>query len=328
MTKGFILGKFIPLHRGHIGLIEFAQKQCDELIILICASDKETIPGCVRLKWLQETFKDTPKIKPTLFNYLEHDLPNTSISSKRVSQIWASKIQNIFPDIDIVFSSETYGDYLADFLHCKHISFEPERKTHKISATGIRELVFKNWNYIAVVARPYFVKTICIYGTESTGKSTLAKGLAAHYQTDFVPEMARHIIEQTEECTEEHLMQIAELQAKTILQKLKTARMFLFVDTDLNITRSYAKFLFGNELTVPNWIEEVNRFDLYLYLDNDSPHIQDGTRLDNKRRNELNDFHKKELVDKGIKFELITGDWQERFEKSISIIDKLSGCQK
>ena len=250
-------------------------------------------------------------------------MPSTSISSKNVSQIWASKIQDIFPDIDLIFSSETYGNYLAEFLHCKHISFDPERMMNKISATEIRENTLKHWNYIAASARPYFVKKVCIYGTESTGKSTLAKRLATHYQTDFVPEMARCIIEETDECTEQHLLQIAELQAKTIKEKLKTANKILFVDADLNITRSYSKFLFGNELTVPNWIEEVNQFDLFIYLDTDAPHIQDGTRLDNQRRNELNVFHKKELTGKAIKFELITGDWQQRFEKTVSIIDKL-----
>src|ERR1700712_1248847 len=135
MIRGFILGKFYPLHSGHIGLIEFAEKQCDELIILVCASDKETISGPLRLKWLQETFTTRPGIKPTLLNYSEQELPNTSISSRKVSRIWASKIQAILPEIDVVFSSETYGDYLAEFLHCKHILFEPKRIIHKISAT-------------------------------------------------------------------------------------------------------------------------------------------------------------------------------------------------
>ncbi len=323
MKTGLVLGKFYPLHSGHINLIEFAQKQCDELIVLICASDKENIPGFVRLQWLKETFKNTQKIKPTLLSYSEEELPNTSVSSKDVSKIWANKIFNTLGRIDIIFSSEIYGDYLAEFLQCKHIPFDPDRTTNNISSTRIRKNVFKNWNHIASSARPYFVKKICIYGTESTGKSTLTEKLANHYQTSFVSEMAREVVERTDECTEQHLLQIAELHAKTIDKELKAANKILLIDTDINITRSYSKFLFNKELIVPMWVDESNRFDLYLYLDNDAPYIQDETRLDKERRDALNIYHKKELANRGIEFELITGNWEERFEKSVSIIDKL-----
>jgi len=46
----------------------------------------------------------------------------------------------------------------------------------------------------------------------------LAELLAKHYKTEYVPEMARDILEHTEECIENHLQQIAGLQAKTIEQ--------------------------------------------------------------------------------------------------------------
>ena len=199
---------------------------------------------------------------------------------------------------------------------------------HKISATEIREHIFKHWEYIAPAAKPYFVKKVCIYGTESTGKSTLAKNLAAHYKTAFVPEMAREIINETDECTPQHLIQIAALHARAIQDKIRTSNKILFVDTDVNITRSYSKFLFGNELEVPFWIEEVNQFDLYLYLNTDAPYVQDGTRLDKQRRDSLDTFHKKQLGDRSIAFELITGDWAERFERSVSIINKLWGLNE
>lgn len=135
--------------------------------------------------------------------------------------------------------------------------------------------------------------------------------------------MARDIIKETDECTEEHLIQIAELQATTINEKVKIANKFLFVDTDLNITSSYSKYLFGKNLIVEDWVKQANHFDLYLYLDNDVPHFQDGTRLDKQRRDELDVFHKKQLIDNEITFSLIQGNWEKRFEKSISIIKEL-----
>lgn len=323
MEIGLVLGKFKPLHLGHIALIEFAQEKCDELIVLICASDKENIDGSTRLNWVMDSFKNNSKIRPILLNYLEAELPNTSVSSIEVSTIWAPKLKTLFPKIDIIFSSEIYGNYLAEILKCKHICFDIDRKTFNISASEINSNVFKHWDFLATSAKSFYVKKICVYGTESTGKSTITEKLADYFQTTFVSEMAREIIEETEECTENHLIQIAELQAKTINEKVNSANKLLFVDTDLNITSSYSQFLFNKKLVVDSWVEEANNFDLYLYLDNDAPFIQDGTRLDKKRRDELNLSHKKQLVDKGINYHLVTGNWDERFAKSVTIVKTL-----
>ena len=56
MEIGLVLGKFNPLHLGHKALIEFAQEKCDELIVLICASEKEAVKGSTRLNWVKECF--------------------------------------------------------------------------------------------------------------------------------------------------------------------------------------------------------------------------------------------------------------------------------
>ncbi len=266
METGLVLGKFNPLHLGHLALIEFAQRNCDELIVLICASDNEVVAGSTRFKWVRDSFENNFKVRPVIFNYSEAELPNTSASSRDVSKIWASRLKTLFPKIDIVFSSEIYGDYLAENLKCKHICFDIERAIIKISASKLNSNIFKYWDYLAPSAKPYFVKKICIYGTESTGKSTITEKLASHFQTVFVPEMAREIIEETEECSEDHLVQIAELQAKTINEKIKIANKLLFVDTDLNITSSYSKYLFKKELKVDSWVEQANNFDIYLFV--------------------------------------------------------------
>ena len=135
--------------------------------------------------------------------------------------------------------------------------------------------------------------------------------------------MAREIIETTEEVEEEHLYQIAELHARKINESIKTANKLLFVDTDVNITHSYGKFLFNIELDIADWIEKANKFDLYLFLDKDAQHIQDGTRLNKTQRDSLNDSHKKELENRNIPYELISGNWNERFNKSIEIINRM-----
>ena len=53
-NHGFVLGKFMPLHSGHIFLLETAKKQCNKLTILLCAQPDDPIPGAIRLKWLKK----------------------------------------------------------------------------------------------------------------------------------------------------------------------------------------------------------------------------------------------------------------------------------
>lgn len=35
MKKGLVIGKFMPIHKGHIKLIDYALNNCDTLIILV-----------------------------------------------------------------------------------------------------------------------------------------------------------------------------------------------------------------------------------------------------------------------------------------------------
>ena len=321
MKEGLIIGKFSPLHNGHIALVEFAIKYCENLSLIVCYTDKETIPGDLRLDWLYKTFSGNHHISITGFHYDEKELPNTSVSSEQTAIAWAKALSKIIDTVDVIFSSEPYGDYLANFFSCKHKLFDNLRKIVPVSASNINEDPFKYWNFIADACKTYFIKKIAIIGTESTGKTTLTEKLGKTFNTNFVHETAREIIEQTEECTYNDLEKIAALQAETIIRKMDGSNKLLFVDTDLNITKSYSRFLFRKELIVDEWIENVNKFDLYLYLESDSPFVQDGTRLNEEERNKLDKSHKEQFKRAGISFISIKGNWDERFNKACTIIE-------
>lgn len=117
------------------------------------------------------------------------------------------------------------------------------------------------------------------------------------------------------------LITFAQQRCDRLMVLVCAANKRLFVDTDLNITRSYSKFLFGKDLRVDKWVEAANQFDLYLYLENDAPYVQDGTRLDQQRRDALDTFHRQELTSRGIEFQRIQGGWEERFEQASLIIE-------
>ena len=321
MKKGLVFGKFMPLHKGHIALIEFALKHCNELYVVICFTGKEPINHVIRKQWLYRFFEHTPSLTLVSFGYDEKDLPNTSVSSKEVSKLWADAFKKLLPDTDIVFTSEKYGDYVAEYMGVEHLGFNEMRNIVPVSGSAIRSQPFRYWEYIPSLVHSFFVRKVCIVGTESTGKSTLTEKLAKHFNTVFVKEMARDVIETTDECTYEDLLKIAETHAKAIIEKQLIANKLLFVDTDLNITCSYSEFLFSRPLVVESWINEANCFDLYLFLEPDCEYIQDGTRLSEKERNRLSEHHKSFFKKKGISFITIDGNWQDRFDQACKIVN-------
>lgn len=322
MTEGLVLGKFMPLHKGHLALIQFGLHNCDLLHILICATDKEPVSGEIRYCWLKEIFQHNSKVNLVYYKYDETILPDTSVSSLAASEKWAQVIKKKFPSLKKIFSSEKYGDFLASFLNIRHESFDEERNAFNVSSSQIRNDPFSYFDYIPQNIQPYFVKKIALVGSESTGKSTLAKKLASHYNTSYVPEVARDIMEHTKDCTYEHLQIIAELHAKAIWQKQKEANKILISDTELFITKSYSQFLFKKELEAEKWISDANKFDLYIFLENDCPYVQDGTRLDKKERDRLSEQHKNFFQKNNIALVPVGGDWENRFERCIEIIDE------
>jgi len=322
MKKGLVFGKFMPLHKGHLSLIKFASLNCDKLYVVLCYCSEEKIPGKLREQWLRSALKLNENISIISFQYDPQILPNTSVSSKRISQIWSSVFQKMIPDLDIVFTSEKYGDYVAKYLSIEHICFDEERSKNPISASAIRKNPFYYWDFIADEAKYFFVKKIAILGTESTGKSTLAEKLAKQFNTLYVNEAGREVVDKTQLCKLEDLYAIAELHAKKIDQRILKANKLLFIDTDLNITKSYSHFLFNHQLRVAAWIEEANVCDAYLFLENDAEYFQDGTRLPKDQRDFLDSVHKKILADNSIRYISINGKWNDRFSKACDIINQ------
>jgi HTH-type transcriptional repressor of NAD biosynthesis genes len=208
-------------------------------------------------------------------------------------------------------------------LKARHMCFDLQRNIFPISSSIIRSKPAKFWNFIPEVVKPYFVKKIAIVGSESTGKSILTERLAHHYKTEFVAEVARDIICHTKECTYEDLNKIAVEQSKAILAKQNFANKFLFIDTEINTTKSYSKFLFNLELEAEEWIEKTNKCDMYIYLQPDCPHIQDGTRLNNQERLYLDLAHKQQFKKSKVEYISISGNWEERFTRSCKVIDEV-----
>lgn len=328
MVKAFVFGKFIPFHKGHEALIHFALSQCDHLSVLVCCSNKETIPGHVRKQWMEETFAGADNIGISVFNYDEDDLPNTSETSATVSKAWAGKFKELFPGYALVITSEPYGELVAGFIGIKHIAFDEARKIVSISASAIRNDIVTNWYFLPLAVKPYFAIKVVILGTESTGKSTLTENLAKHYACSMVTEAGRDLIPDSNEFVFDDLYKVAAEHARRIEAAARGDSAMVIIDTDIHITKSYARFAFEAEQVVSDDIYNVNRATLYLYLNNDVDFSQDGTRLYEEQRNLLDASHRQILKEHNINIVEIKGDWQERFEQAVKAIGAMLNALK
>lgn len=304
-------------------MIEFALGKCDLLSVLICASDKESISGDVRKKWIEETFKTGKKPEVLLLNYKEEELINSSVPSREVSNAWAKEFKKVFPLHAVLVTSEVYGDYVADAMGIKHIPFDLAREIVPCSASMIRNDIQKCWSYLPASVKPYYCKKVVILGTESTGKSTLSKNLASHFNATLVAEAGRDLIEDSNEFTVDDLYKVAHEHARRIEEAAKGESALIVIDTDVHITQSYARYFFEKPLVLDEWIYDSNKADLYLYLCNDVPHVQDGTRLSKEERNKLDASHREILNTSGIRFVEIKGDWLNRQDRAIELIGAL-----
>ena len=323
MVRAFIFGKFLPFHKGHEAMIKFALTKCDHLTVLVCCSDKEKIKDITRKAWIENTFEGNENIQIRSYNYLESELPNTSKSSESVSRIWSNIFIKEVPECSVLVTSEEYGKYVANYMGIKHIGFDPERSNVSISATEIRKDIFSTWPYLPDSVKKDLSIKVVVLGTECTGKTTLTERLAKHFNCSFVKEAGRDLIADSKSFEFNDLYLVISEHAKRIEKSIIGKSPLIIIDTDIHITKSYAKFIFDKEIEVESTIYNSNKADLYLYLNNDVAFLQDGTRLSESNRNLLDKSHRQIIHQHNINITEITGHWEQRYEKAVEQINKL-----
>lgn len=166
---------------------------------------------------------------------------------------------------------------------------------------------------------------ICLHGPESTGKSTLATRLAAHYACEVVPEYGRAYCEgHGTDIGMAELVHIAETQdamnrAAAMRGRELGAGHVLF-DTDPLITEVWAQMMFG---AADPWFAGFTGYaDLYLLLDIDLPFVDDGLRVyaAPEQRRHFFDLCKAELESRGVRHALISGQGDTRFGAALDAI--------
>ena len=167
---------------------------------------------------------------------------------------------------------------------------------------------------------------IAMFGPESTGKTTLSRQLAEHFDTVWIPEFARQYLEDKlknsgEVCLPEDLMPIAIGQIKLENEGLNTANNFLFCDTNLLVTKVYSEAYYEFCDPVLDKAAKKHKYDLFFLTDIDLPFEKDELRDSEENRNKFFKIFKNSLIENNKPFILLSGTKQARLKKAISIID-------
>ncbi len=166
---------------------------------------------------------------------------------------------------------------------------------------------------------------VVVTGSECTGKTTLAKALAEHYSTLWVPEYARQfVLEKGAAPVYRDVEAIARGQIALEDSRAAGASHLLIQDTDLLSTVIYSRHYYGD---CPGWVEDVLRdhsADLYLLADNDVPWVPDGDQRDRgDQREEMQVLFRRALSERGLRFVEIRGSRDDRSRIAVRVIDEL-----
>jgi len=98
--RGLIVGRFQPLHKGHLATIREALSKCDDLIVVIGSAEDshtERNPFTAGERFQMLISSLTPKERPRIFIVPIRDLNRFSL--------WVSHVESHLPPFDVVFSN-------------------------------------------------------------------------------------------------------------------------------------------------------------------------------------------------------------------------------
>jgi HTH-type transcriptional regulator, transcriptional repressor of NAD biosynthesis genes len=180
-----------------------------------------------------------------------------------------------------------------------------------------------------LIQKPINLVKVVLFGPESTGKTTLSKQLARHYNTVWTPEYAREYLQkkwnnERKTCEASDLIPIAIGQMRLENKLAKKADKVLICDTDLLETKVYSEEYYGGFVDEKlNKASLQNEYDLYLLTYIDTPWEEDDLRDRPEQRLEMFTAFENALKKNNKKYILLKGNKETRLKEAVRAIDEI-----
>lgn len=317
MRRGLIVGKFMPLHRGHQFLIESALATVDDLTVVVYDSnppgDYVSMPVATRAQWVSKLY---PQVENVLArpDVLPADMSQEEKDEPKWAEVYARDL-DFLGQFDYVFTSEFYGEPFAEALGAKNVVVDMARTMLPISGTEIRENIYANRGWIDPVVYKDLIQKVVFVGTESAGKSTLARTMAEELDTQWVHEYGRELWEkQNLQGSFADLWKIAQGHYRREEAMLLHSNRYLFCDTNPWTTSQWS--LMYNESVDARLLDLIERTKneyIWILCKNDFGWRQDGTReLAGEKSNDFQEQIEDALVDSRIHYYVVGGSLDHR----------------
>ncbi|MEU6203749.1 AAA family ATPase [Micromonospora musae] len=332
---GMVVGKFYPPHAGHHALIGAAAARCAAVTVVVAPSRRESIPLADRLDWLREVHAGAPWVR-FVGRYDDHPVDYADPAAWEAHCV---VFREAVGDrrVDAVFSSEAYGVELARRFDAVPVTVDPDRRDLPVSGTAVRADPVANWRWLAPPVRAWFVRRVVVVGAESTGTTTMAAALGAHYGTAWVPEYGRELTarklarlrEGRPEATvfdvtwdRDDFLEVVRAQQAAEDAAARSGGPLLICDTDARATAVWEERYLGSASAAVR--AAARRPALYLLTDHrDVPFTDDGLRDGEHLRAWMTDRFRTELAGCGVPVVELTGSHEERLARAVAACDAL-----
>ena len=334
---GLMIGKFYPPRIGHHEAIRAASARCGEFTVLVMASAAESLTLEQRVSWMREEHAGDAAVRVA---GIRCDAP-MDVTDPRV---WAAQVaamkagvraSGARTDVDAVFSGDDYCHELARWFDATAV-----QTSRTGASTDVRADLAGRWWELAPAVRAGLTTRVVVVGAESTGTTTVAQRLAAHFRT-------RGGVWASTQCVSEYGREYTELkmesgrdvtdliwedadfdvigpeQNRREEAAARAGSPVLICDTDAFATGIWKRRYLGDASGGP-WTSVPDRA-VYLLTDHNAvPWQDDGMREgDLAIRAAMTDWFAEALTAAGQSWVLLTGSLEERLDVAIRTVEPL-----